>query len=274
LPGSVEGGLTVQLRPFSSDQLTTYLQIEEPEAQIDIDDPPPPADDGITIGQFYTAISKAIGALGDGAFVDPPRNQVGPELMPGAIVVTDVASAQSAIQTIITEGEGSTTSPEEAANSDEPAHYYRFMQIHAGATLEAAPTKSPPWLYSGSPVLFDFSGVYPLPNDPKAANYPPGSAQAFANDNFNYTYTSLLNVLHGLFNGQNNQPQMNDAIALMMSLKGQAKAFMAGIPNPSGPFTGPSFEYQPVDGRGSGSASDAGKTSGGAAGRPPQRSSR
>jgi inorganic pyrophosphatase len=36
------------------------------------------------------------------------------------------------------------------------------------------------------------------------------------------------------------------AIGLMMSLKEQAKAMMSGIPNPV-IFTGPSFQYQPVN---------------------------
>jgi rubrerythrin len=247
LPGSVESGLIVHLRPFSQDQLTTYLQIEQPDKPIDIPEDATAQDDGITIGQFYTMISGAIQVLGNKAFSKPPRNQVAPSLMPGAIVVTDVASAQAAIQTIIDQGEGTTTSPEENAQSDEPAHYYRFSQILAGAMLEPAPSKTPPWSYSGAPVLLDAGGVYPLPNDPKAANYPAGSAEAFANDNFNYTYTSLLKALHKLFNGQNNQAQMNNAIGLMMSLKGQSKAMMAGIPNPSGPYVGPSFEYQPVN---------------------------
>lgn len=249
LPGAVESSLIVHLLPFSQDQLMTYLQIEQPQNPLPIPGDPPPTDDGITIGEFYTAISDAIATLGNGAFVDPPRNQVGPDLMPGAIVVTDVASAQAAIATIIEQGEGSSTSPEEAARSAEPAHYYRFMQILAGALLEPAPGKTPPWSFSGPPVAFDVGGVYPLPNDPKSSDYAPGSAQAFANDNFNYTYTSLLKTLHGLFNGQNTQDQMNNAIALMMSLKGQAKAMMAGIPNPSAPNTGPSFEYQPVNPR-------------------------
>ncbi|AKJ03769.1 ferritin-like protein [Archangium gephyra] len=247
LPGSVEKGLVVHLRPFSQDQLTTYLQIEEPDKPIDIKGDAAAQDDGITIGQFYTKISEAIAVLGNKAFVKPPRHQVDSSLMRGAIVVTDVASAQAAIQTIIDQGEGTTTSPEESAKSDEPAHYYRFSQILAGAMLEPAPGKNPPWSYSGAPVLLDAGGVYPLPGDPKAANYPAGSAQAFANDNFNYTYTSLLKALHALFNGQNNREQMNNAIGLMMSLKGQAKAMMAGIPNPSGPYVGPSFEYQPVN---------------------------
>ena len=250
LPGGVEGGLTVHLRPFSAAQLMTYLEIEQPDTPLNIPNPilPPPRHlDGITIGEFYTKIIGAIKALSPGIFAHPPRNQVGPSLMEGAIVVTDFPSAQSAIQTIIDQGEGTSTSPDEAASSDEPAHYYRFLEIYYGCGLVDAPGQNPPWEWSGPPVPFDLEGVYPLPNDPRAADYPAGSTHAFANDNFNYAYTSLLKVLHGLFNGQNNQTQMNAAIGLMMSLKGQARAMMAGIPNPSGPYTGPSFEYQPVN---------------------------
>ena len=170
--------------------------------------------------------------------------------MDGAIIVTDLASAQLALNTIIEQGEGSASSPEEAPSSTEPAHYYRFLQIYRAAMLEPAPERNPPWAFTGAPVFFDASGVYPLPIDPKASTYPPGSAQAFANDNFNYTYTSLLGALHELFNGSNTSTQMNIAIGLMMSLKGQAKAMMVGIPNASAPHTGPSFEYQPVNPRG------------------------
>jgi hypothetical protein len=246
LPGSVEGGLVVHLTPFSADQLITYLQIEQPENAIDIPGGAGPTNDGITIGQFYEAISTAIGDLGNSAFVHPPRNQVGPDLVRGSIVVVDVPSAQAALETIVEQGEGTSTSPDESAGGP-PAHYYRFMQIFAGALLEPAPGKTPPWVFGGAPVTLDVEGVYPIPNDPLGSLYPAGSAQAFANDNFNYTYTSLLKTLHTLFNGQNNRDQMRAALGLMMSLKGQAKAMMAGIPNPSGPYTGPSFQYQPVN---------------------------
>ncbi len=118
------------------------------------------------------------------------------------------------------------------------------MQIQKGFLLVKRPGEDPPYSYSGAPVAFDPSGVYAVPTNPALLPYPPGSAQAFANDNFNYTYTSLLLALHALFNGVTTQDQFNTAIGLMMSLKGQAKAMMAGIPNPS-VLTGPSFEYQP-----------------------------
>ena len=86
-----------------------------------------------------------------------------------------------------------------------------------------------------------------MPTNPALPpGYPPGSIQAVANQNFNYTYTSLLFSLHTLFNGAAGEDQMNRAIGLMMSLKGQARGMMSGIPDPSA-LTGPTFEYQPVN---------------------------
>jgi hypothetical protein len=110
---------------------------------------------------------------------------------------------------------------------------------------ETDPNKK--YTFTGAPVPFDPSGVFPLPSDPGLPpGYPPNSLQKFANDNFNYTYTSLLNALKDLFNGQNTASQFNRALGLMMSLKGQAEAMMSGIPDPK-VFTGPSFEYQPTN---------------------------
>jgi hypothetical protein len=247
LPGGVEHSLIVNLAPFSMEQLQTFLTIEEPEDPLNYRAVSIAKDTGpgsITIGQFYTAISDAIGLLGDGAFVNPPRNQVGPDLMPESIVVTNVATAQQAIRTIIEQGEGTGNSPQEVVGGNY-AHYYRYMQINKGRLLVKVP---PPanYAYAGAPVPFDPTKVYALPTNPTSAGYPEGSAQRFANDNFNYTYTSLLLSLNALFNGQATQKQFNTAIGLMMSLKGQAKAMMSGIPNPA-VLTGPSFEYQPVN---------------------------
>lgn len=244
LPGGVESDLVVHLAPFSMTQLETFLAIEQPEDPLDIRAFAVTGDQ-VTIGEFYTAIADAITRLGDGAFVDPPRNQVGPDLMPESVVVVDVATARQAIETIIEQGEGTSTSPEEVVGGGY-AHYYRFMQIEKGATLIPAPGRTPPWAYAGPPLPFDQTGVYPLPTDPALSPYPAGSAQAFANDNFNYTYTSLLFALHALFNGDPTHGQLDRAIGLMMSLKGQAKAMAAGIPNPA-TVTGPSFQYQPVN---------------------------
>ena len=251
LPGGVQSELTVHLTPFSMQQLDVFLQIEQPENPIEfkalrlMDTLP----EEITIGQFYTAILDAIEILGDGAFVTPARNQVGRDLMPESVVVTDVATAKQAITTIIDQGEGTSTSPLEIVGSGY-AHYYRYMQIQKGHLLVPNPDpKLPPdqqYSYTGMAVPFNAGGVYAVPSDPSSANYPAGSAQAFANDNFNYTYTSLLATLHAMFNGANTQDQFNRALGLMMSLKSQAMAMMSGVPNPA-LFIGPSFEYLPVN---------------------------
>ena len=247
LPGGVEADLTVNLAPFSMTQLETFLQIEEPETPLDfkalaaMEEAEP-----FTIGKFYTAISHAIGELGNGAFVNPPRNQVGPELMRESVVVVDVATAQGAINTIVEQGEGTPTSPEEGVG-DELAHYYRFMQIKKGHLLVVDPSAPGGYAYNGAPVPFDSNGVFQVPTNPGLPpGYAPGTIQAVVNNHFNYTYTSLLSSLHALFNGDVNQNQMNRAIGLMMSLKGQARAMMSGIPDPA-VLTGPTFQYQPVD---------------------------
>lgn len=246
LPGGVESGLTFNLAPFSPAQLQAFLDIEQPENPLQFPSRTLAADDSsITIGQFYIAISDAIAALGDGIFVTPARNQVGPQLMRDSVIVTNVATAQQAISIIIEQGEGTSTSPEEVVGH-RVAHYYRFMQIQKVHLLEKVNASPPQYAYTGAPVPFDASGVYAVATNPALAGYPAGSLSAFANDNFNYTYTSLLLLLHGFFNGDNSSSVFNRAMGLMMSLKGQAKAMMSGIPDDK-VLTGPSFQYQPVN---------------------------
>ncbi len=247
LPGGVESELTVHLAPFSADQLTTFLTIEAPEHPLPIQ-AALAADAPLTIGMFYGKIMAAIEQLGDGAFVNPPPNQVPPDIMWGSVAVSNVETALQALSTIVQQGEGTTTSPEESGGSGdgfggEYAHYYRYMQIQKGHLLVGTGTP-PVYSYTGEAVPFDSSasGVYPVPSDPSASTY--SGAQAFANNNFNYTYTSLLTALHAFFNGEATGDQFNRALGLMMSLKSQAKAMMAGIPD-LGVYTGPSFEYQP-----------------------------
>lgn len=247
LPGGVESGLTVHLAPFSTDQLETFLDIEQPEHPLNfkafaaVEEP-------VTIGQFYAKLSAAIAALGDSHFVGDPRFQVGPDLLPESIVVRDVATAQQAIELIVEQGEGTTTSPAEVVGGD-VAHYYRFMEIKKGRRLvpvsNGGPDPEDQWAYDGDPVPFDVDGVYPVPTDP--GPYAPGTVEAFANDNFNYTYTSLLRALHQLFNGRATTGQLDRALGLMMSLKGQAMAMTSGMTGPKYPSVGPTFQYQPVN---------------------------
>jgi Ferritin-like len=252
LPGGVEADLTVGLAPFSIDVVhDVFMTIEEPEdpLKFPVAMALVAAAKPVTIGQFYHEIKEKIISLGDRAFCREPRNQIGPNRMDEAVVVTDVSTAVQAINTIVEQGEGTSKSPLEKVG-DDYAHYYRFAEIYHGKQLiknpNANPTTPPDkqFIFGGPPVPFRQDGVFPLPTNPKAADYPVGSAARHACDTFNYTYTSLLKSLDTVFNG--NADQLATAIGLMMSLKVQAKNMMSGIPNPS-VHVGPSFEYQPVN---------------------------
>lgn len=240
LPGGVAANLVVNLAPFSMSQLDTFLKIEEPETPIHFNllaGIGPEAE--LTIGQFYLKIIGALELLPPGSFVHPPRNQVGPAVFREAVVVDDLKSAQRALRTIIQQGEGTTASPEEGVGKGY-AHYYRFMQIKKGkALVPSAGT----YAYAGPAIAFDPAGVYQLPSNPTAALYAGKQAQLFAFDNFNYTYTSLLNALQQLFTGQDSEQEFNVAIGLMMSLKLQFQVMAEGVAYTEVP-TGPSFQYQ------------------------------
>jgi hypothetical protein len=253
LPGSVESGLIVPLAPLSMPAVTdTFMVIEQPEdplvfpvetleAFAEVQEP-------VTIGQFYRGIEAQIVSLGDGAFVPGPRNQIGPDRMDDSVTVTDVATARQAITTIIDQGEGTGTTPEAVVGGGY-AHYYRFEEISKGGLLvpnpEAGPTTPPKDRFVFDPVHhpvpFDPAGVYPVPTNP---SYPPGSVGQIADTNFNYTYTSLLKVLHATLNGH--PERLDTAIGMMMSLRQQAMDMASGT-DTGGQNIGPSFRYQPVD---------------------------
>jgi hypothetical protein len=251
LPGSVESGLVVGLAPCSIDLVgDVFMKIEEPEDPLQFPVEPARIEEPITIGQFYAGIKASIVALGDGAFVPGSHNQIGPDLMPNSVIVTDVESASQAIDTIVEQGEGTRTKPLEVVGTDY-AHYYRFAEIFYGRRLipnpDAGPYTPPDqlYLYGGDPVDFDPDEVLDVPTNPTLAGYPDGSLAFRACRTFNYTYTNLLKVLHVMLNGA---PDLIDTtIGLMMSLKQQAIDMATGTTTGGMPV-GPSFEYQPFNG--------------------------
>jgi len=250
LPGSVEAGLIVGLAPCSTALVhDVFMQIEEPEDALSFPTALGAAPPKETIGQFYGEIKEQIAKLGDGAFSRTPRNQIGPDIMDESVVVTNVDTAVRAINTIVEQGEGTSTSPLEVVG-DDYAHYYRFAEIYHGRKLIPNPNpgpKTPPdeqFVYGGAPVVLDPTGVYAAPTNPIAASYPPGSAARQACDTFNYSFTSLLNTLQLLFTGQ--PDRFNAALGLMMSLRQQAIDMMSGT-TVAGESVGPSFEYQPTN---------------------------
>lgn len=216
----------VSLQKFSIDAVTgTFMVIEEPEKPIPFKTKALGAavPDYQTIGQFYTAVSTAIGNLGESIFTGNAALQVtgwfdSDELFP----VTSVATAQQAISIIMQQGEGTSTSPVDAEG--ELAHYYKFAEIAKGFTL--VPDSSAPngYSYTGAPIPFDPNGVFPMVENPSQVTLPAGSMVAQMADQFDATYSSLLNALNGTFNGA--PENLNVAMGLMYSLRVQAQDLM------------------------------------------------
>jgi hypothetical protein len=80
-----------------------------------------------------------------------------------------------------------------------------------------------------------------MPTNPRTADHVVGSPIRLAQEEFNHSYCSLLQVLEQAFNGS---PQMlGGVIGAMYSLKTQVQALMQ-IPTEDGLATaGPTFEY-------------------------------
>lgn len=255
LPGTVESGLTVHLERFSQEHTkNTFMVIEEPEDAVVIAPPSQPAAAAavpahpVTIGEYYARILKALTALSQHApiFTGDQKLQVVWDFPSWEVFpVTDLPSATKAINFIVEQGEGTTHSPmDDLVPGGELAHYYRFAEIVMAKKIVADPHAKSGWSYGGDLIRFDPLQVTPVIADPKASRYPAGSAARYGCDTFNYTYTSLLKVLHETFNGD--PSRLGTAIGMMESLKEQALTLMA-IDSGLGGKAGPSFEYQPTN---------------------------
>jgi rubrerythrin len=244
LPGTVEEGISVGLAPFSRNLVENiFMVIEQPEHPLEFQALAAAADEPMTIGQFYRQIRAVIGDLHDSAFTGPPGNQVTPDTVSGVVAVTDVATATQAIDTIISQGEGTETAPGEVVGTDF-AHYYRFAEIVKGRKLvpnPAAGPSDPPdqqFTYTGAEIAAP-TGVIAAPVNPTTAGYPEGSAARQASIDFNVTYTGMLKAFQDAFSGH--PDQISDTVSTMISLQSKATAMMALTPP-----AGPTFEWQPA----------------------------
>lgn len=249
------GGLSVGIKRYSRATVhDTFMEIEEPEDVIDI-----PIEEGRaealslaeapttfeTIGQFYAAIRLSIQTLGETIFTGAPGLQVpGP---PGYESVHDVQSAVDAVNLIITQGEGTPTLPADPSTG-EVAHYYRFEQLYRGMKIVTNPNE--PDKYAFDPdrpiVVDDLADVVQMVDNPMLVQLDPQSdwRAVQLSDEFDASYTKLLNCLHIAFNGA--PDRINDAIPLMYELKNSAEELLqqrlASGPY-AGQYAGPRFRY-------------------------------
>lgn len=246
LPMSIHTGLMVGCEPFSMALVRdTFMQIERPEVELHF--PGAAAAEAFaTIGLYYDALKAKIRELGDGAFRgDGSRQLVNNDWFPPErlFAIIDVETALRAIDLIVREGEGTTTSPEGEPGAI--AHFYRFEQIVSGHLLVADPNVPEGYSFTGDDVSFDPDGVWPISPNQKLQDLDPDSQAGQRAHQFARGFTDLLKALHQTFNGQ--PGEFDTAMGLMFEMKttGQrlcsTDAVYAG--SPTGSKAGPTFEY-------------------------------
>jgi len=244
LPMSVGNSVVVHLRKCSLTQIEkVFMEIEKPEKPINFRQLM--AVQYATIGEFYRALVAKLEELGDTAF---KKENFDKEVIVDRFGddvnfrIVDVGTARRAIlDVIVLQGEGTTVSPTDAKG--QLAHYYQFQQIVVGKELvkDSSPKG---WSFSGKELKIEADDVWNMDDDPKAANYPAGTASRAAADKFNTQYSSILRGLEGAFNGD--PASIDGAISQMYSLTETAQEVLA-VPSPlaAGTQTGLSFEFVP-----------------------------
>jgi hypothetical protein len=204
----------VNLEPFSSSAISTFMKIEQPE-------PPPKRPDllslaidvpGLTIGEFYNKIRDLLSDLNSTnakeLFSGSRSRQLDKDYYWSGggeiVVVTDLESALSALQTVISQGEGAWPKAKgpEATGFGTPfnmGHYFRFSEIYYGRRYKREDDPaSPP---TGDRIDVDFAAAYPTIQNPRSELYPAGTKLAELNDTFNRTYTAMMRQLSEAMNG-------------------------------------------------------------------------
>jgi Ferritin-like len=245
LPMGIGGadGLVVGIKRYSKATVqNTFMEIEEPENPIHIPVKKPAletlAPSYETIGQFYTAIGNEITKLNkeNNIFTGDPGRQV-----PGGTIVKDVDSALAAIATIVTQGEGTPTSP--ADSPTEYAHYYRFEELFMGMRIVV--DSSSPTGYSFDPnqkiVVDDVAGVTQMADNPRTVDMSSNWRAGQLADECDAIYTKLLNALHIGFNGQPDWIDRN-AVSVMFEFKNCIEELLQQQ-LASGLYAGPRFLY-------------------------------
>ena len=206
-PGYHPSSLVVRLAPLSRNTLQQFIYLERPEGQ-PMEPAPgfesalayerrsprvmltPTAEDYDTVGHLYRGIEEGLaqlaGQIGESAlFVGDSAMQLGRDMLDldGLFEVTDLASAQRAINVIIEQGEGGRRDAQQS-------HYARFQAMAAeyDAFLEADPQFVPHRPVASDPVML-------TPIDESPLTHVTASDAAKVLDAANATYGLMLRLL-------------------------------------------------------------------------------
>lgn len=247
LPHDVGGSLIVHLYPFSEQAMAQGMAIEAPLEPID-----PrvlratPGDQTVTIGEYYERLKAVLATLPESAWT-PDRNQIDDaQFFQGQIfAVNTCADACTAIDQIVSEGEGTPKTPE---NQGSPldfqnmlAHYYRFWEMQRNQVLEkdtSSEHNDSGYMWGGS-LGIDWGAVYPAIADPEEYDFSTESeAVQIAQAQCNAAYSAMVAALCAAFGGA--PGQLGVAVRAMFDLR-MAAIHALNTPLTNGMVAGPAF---------------------------------
>jgi hypothetical protein len=97
---------------------------------------------------------------------------------------------------------------------------------------------------TGVEVEFDPADVWDIPDNPRAADYPGGSAERAKVDAFNVAYSDLLRLLQQAFDGT--PETIRAAVTSMRNLRSIAENVVSTLDPRTGKQLGLTFEYLPA----------------------------
>jgi hypothetical protein len=251
LPMSVDEGLVVSLGALTVKQVKdVFMAIERPDTTAVLPGEDPEVARSLaalkpqgygSIGDFYNALIEAIERLcktGKNPFANPRLDRQldlsrwFPANVPGypSGKVDSLESARAALETITRQGEGVNIGHDPIdpfGGGTTLAHYFKFGEIAFGRRLvrdkPASPVLDNPaphssgWSYSGDPVPYDATKVYPFLANAKLSDYPVSSPAHRTATACYDAYLRLLTALDATFSGD---PSMfNAALGVMFELK-------------------------------------------------------
>jgi Ferritin-like len=261
-PHELPDGVVLDLLPFCPEAVEGFLAVENPQHDHLATDPGHPLLAGrrpeahvaratgvlarpATIGAFYAEIidvlEQTAKELGEPALFcgDPARQITRDYYYAGGgtpITVSDLASAQAALDEIVDQGEGDPGSRYDA--DGDLGHYYRFQQLKYGRAYLPDDDEGSP---SGPTMAVDYRSVHPMIANPRGADYADPELRA-ASDAANRTWSQLLGQLEDSFNGR--PEALLAAVHTMFTLRDQSLVLLANpLPSHGGRHAGPTFEW-------------------------------
>ncbi|MFC8333263.1 ferritin-like protein [Streptomyces olivaceus] len=229
LPGGVRDGVNVYLsgltRPFVHDVMMAIEAPEEPLARGPRTSP--------SIGRFYDEVLGAFRALAPELSA---RGQLSEHIGSDVLEpVTDLDGVERSIESVKEQGEGTTSSPEDAFGDDHPAHYYAFGEIYHGRQLRRTDAG---WQFTGTPV--PFPDARPMARVPEGGWPAPAAGVQDLLDQFDTAYAKVLSTLETAW-ADGDARTLRSAVRTMGGLESPALKLMeTEIPGAPGTY-GPQF---------------------------------